>query len=91
MQFGDKEWFKKVEELYDFPVILGFYLSNKSKSINNATIDTKAYNVSGIKYDKIAPAYTLHNGEKLALLAVKRIYSSQDYYETVCQLKEDWT
>jgi len=90
MEFGDNEWFEKVEEIYNFPIMLGFYLSNKSKSINNLEIDTKAYKVSDIKYHKIAPRFKLANGEKLALLEVERIYSSQGYYETICKLKEDW-
>lgn len=90
MEFGSKEWFEKVNEIYDFPVIIAFYLSNKSKSINSMVVQSKSNNVGDIKYSKVAPYTTLENGEKLALLNVKRIHSADEYYDIIKQMKEDW-
>ena len=90
MKFGSKEWFQKVEELHEFPAIMAAYLSNKTRSINSMVVQSKAFNVGEIKYSKVAPYTVLDSGEKLALLEVKRIHNSSDYYDWVKRLKEDW-
>jgi hypothetical protein len=91
MEFGSKEWFKKVETSLKFPSIMAFYVSNKSKSVNSAVVNSEAENVGNIKYSKISPYVTLDNGEKIALLEVRRVHSAKQYYETAKRLREDWS
>lgn len=90
LEFGDKEWFEKIGEHYEFPVVMAFFVSNKSNSILNTVIDTKAYDVGNIKYSKVAPNAILDNDEKIALVSVKRIHSANQYYEWTKKLKEEW-
>lgn len=90
MEIGDKERLSKVEENYDFPVVLALYVSSKEKTINSLVVDSKAQNVGDIKYSKVVPSYALANGESLALLGVKRVHSAMDYYEWTTELGKDW-
>lgn len=91
MDFGSKEWFEAVEANYKFPSIMAFYMSNKSKSISSTVINSQTENVGDIKYSKVAPCYILKNGEKVALLEVRRMHSAKQYYETAKKLKKDWS
>ena len=90
MEFGDKEWFEKLEENVKFPAIIAFYLTDIDGLISHRIIESKAFNVGDIKFSKIAPC-SLDGGQSMALLKVNRIHNSRDYYEIAKQLKEVWT
>jgi hypothetical protein len=89
MEFGDKEWFEKLEQISDFPSVFAFYVCT-DKSINSKIVETKAENLGNIQYKTLEPPL-LFNDEKTALASVMRCNTSQEYYEECKRLKDIWT
>lgn len=90
VKFGSEEWLEKVEKIYDFPAVLAAYVASDGSGIWHKEVETKAYNVGNIKYEKVAPYTLLGTGTKLALVEVRRIHSAQHYYEWAKELNEVW-
>lgn len=88
MKFGSKEWFEKLEELFDFPSVFAFFIASDMK-IYSEVVETKAEDLWEVQYKMLEPPFMLGR-EKTALASLKRCNSAQDYYEEVVRLKEVW-
>jgi hypothetical protein len=89
MKFGDKEWFRKLEEMTKFPSMIAFYVGTDG-TINSKVINTKAERIGNIRYDFIKPTM-LNDDVSLALVSIKRCLTSEDYYFECKLLKTIWT
>ncbi|PAV30347.1 hypothetical protein CIL05_07705 [Virgibacillus profundi] len=88
MELGSKEWFEALEKNVKFPKTVAFYVSNRGK-VYSQIVDTKAESPMNIKYEKIQPSLLL-SGERTALVRVKRLDNSKEYYSLSKELHEAW-
>lgn len=89
MEFGSKEWFKKLEEMCKFPNVFAFYVSS-DMNIYSKVVETKADNLANVMYKMLEPSLFLDD-TKTALASLKRCNSSQEYYEESLRLREIWS
>jgi len=83
MEFGDKEWFEKLEKTGTFPSDYVFYVDT-NKRISSLCLKSNAKSVSNISYKTI-------KGWQGAIASVVNCKTPQEYYEECKRLKEKWS
>ena len=84
MEFGDKEWFEKLEKNIEFPSMQAFYIT-VDKTVFSKEVKTKSIDISKIPYGKLA-TYS----DDMSLANIVHCISKYDYYEECKRLKEIW-
>lgn len=84
MEFGDKEWFKNLEEAGIFPSDYAFYVDT-DRLISAICLNSNVRNVGNIKHR------ILNNWSNQALVDVVNCKTSKDYYEKFMELQERWS
>ncbi|WP_332648861.1 hypothetical protein [Lysinibacillus sp. 54212] len=93
MKIGSPEWFKELAQAVKFPAYFSFYLLLKGdkKTVAVKVVDSKAKEVTGIKYGALEPTMgMLFNAKNIALLDVCKINNADQYYEKVKKLATHW-
>jgi hypothetical protein len=89
LNFGSKEWFKRLNEMVNFPSNFAFYYNKKENIIQVSKVDSKA-KVENIRYKDVAPSPLNFHPKETALIKVKTITSDKEYYEEIVKLQEQW-
>lgn len=89
MDFGSKEWFKKLNEMVRFPSNFAFYYNKKDNIIQVSKVDSKA-KAENVRYKDIKPSPLHFHPKETALIKVKSISSDKEYYEEIVKIQELW-
>lgn len=90
VEFGSKEWFEELNSMIKFPEKFTFYYNKRDNIIQVALLETKG-RLENTRWSMIKPsALRFHPKYLTAVVAVKEVQDSQEYYEVVKNLKDIW-
>ena len=82
MEFGDTEWFEKLEQMGTFPSDYVFYITT-DKVLMTTCLKSNAKDVHNLRYNTI-------KGWQGAIVKVTNCQTPQEYFEESKRIKEEW-